>query len=377
MDISIDSRTIQSGQYFVPVKGERFDGRDFIDEVISKGGIVLDQPLDLLAKTYRKKLKATVIGITGSAGKTTAKELLNCVLSQRFCVHKTQANQNNEIGVSLTILGATFQTEILLVECGLRRPGDMAYLSQILRPDMVVITNIGVSHLAFFDSQRDLATEKAALLRSKLTWQISERACFLNSRTPFYSVLTKRAARTGFSVFPFQGESKLEELFNLCYVVGRRFDLTDHDIKTGLMKYQALSQRLKRYDLGFLTLIDDSYNANPDAMACAFEQVASYSGRKIFVLGEMLELGCESHRFHQEVIELALSYAPAAIFTIGDGFSSFTDSGQCIYHFETQERLWDLLVRELKQEDVVLVKGSRALGLEAMVKRIEDYVATM
>jgi len=143
--VSIDSCTIEPGDVFIPVKGQRFDGRQFIDEVLKKGGRVLDVDLCDYARNYRKKLRAKVIGIVGSAGKTTVKDMLAQALSSVGSVVKTAQNQNNEIGVSLTLLAADAKTDIVLVEMGMRQPGDLNELARIVQPDMVVFTGVGYS----------------------------------------------------------------------------------------------------------------------------------------------------------------------------------------------------------------------------------------
>jgi UDP-N-acetylmuramyl pentapeptide synthase len=143
----------------------------FIEDVIKKGGKVLNVDLFEYAKSYRKKLNCKVIAITGSAGKTTAKDMISSVLSQHYSVTKTHENQNNEFGVPLTLLSADAKTDFLVVEMGMRKKGDIAFLTKIVQPDVVIITNIGLTHIEFFKNQRQLCLGKAEIFRNALAWQ--------------------------------------------------------------------------------------------------------------------------------------------------------------------------------------------------------------
>ena len=163
VNYSIDTRTLEPGDIFIPIKGPRFDGRDFIDDAIKKGARVLDVDLAKFATNYRKKLKCYVIGVTGSAGKTTVKDLLTAILSQKYNVVSTSQNQNNEIGVPLTLLKADHQTDILIVEMAMRNLGDMTYLTKMVRPTHTVITNIGLSHIELLKTQRNVAKAKSEI----------------------------------------------------------------------------------------------------------------------------------------------------------------------------------------------------------------------
>ena len=168
MKVSIDSRNVSAGDYFIPVKGKNFDGRDFVNEAISKGATLLDVNLFEYAKKYRKKLSCKVIGIVGSAGKTTVKDMLFSVLKRRYNVVKTQENQNNEFGVALTLLSADSDTDILLVEMGMRKKNDLTYLARLVQPDYIVFTGVGKSHIGLHKSFKDLAKAKAEIFRKPL-----------------------------------------------------------------------------------------------------------------------------------------------------------------------------------------------------------------
>ena len=190
MKVSIDSRHVEPGDYFIPVKGPNFDGRNFIQDALDKGARLLDVDLWSYAKKYRKKLTSAVIAVTGSPGKTTVKELLSSLLSQRFDAVKTHHNEDNDIGVPLTIIKADALTEILIVEMGIRHAGEMAKLAQLVRPTHVITTGIGLSHIALLGSQKGIAHEKSEIFRPALRWESSSRNAYLNFNSPFYTLLT-------------------------------------------------------------------------------------------------------------------------------------------------------------------------------------------
>lgn len=372
MKISIDSRTIQKGDIFIPVKGPNFDGHDFIEDVIKKGGKVLNVDLFEYAKSYRKKLNCKVIAITGSAGKTTAKDMISSVLSQRYSVTKTHENQNNEFGVPLTLLSADAKTDFLVVEMGMRKKGDIAFLTKIVQPDVVIITNIGLTHIEFFKNQRQLCLGKAEIFRKALAWQTKKRSCFINFNTPYHDVLVQKATKTGYSIFPFKGEDKLAENINLCYTVAKHFDMDEKAINNGIKAFQTSSNRLKLMSTRVIELIDDSYNSNPAAVDYALSYLKKFKGRKIAVLGSMLELGIFSKKEHQNVKDVAIQHQVDLLLTIGEEFKGLSSKDLAILHFEDKQSLHTYLKLECKQGDIVLVKGSRGLKMEETVEFLQS-----
>ena len=178
--ISIDTRTLKQGDIFIPVKGQKYDGRQFINEALKKGATVLDVNLENYAKKYRKMLKCPVIAITGSAGKTTIKDMLTAIFKSKLEVVSTYENQNNEIGAPLTLVQADDRTEMVLIECGMRKKGDLKRLARTICPTHVIFTNIGLSHRQYFNSQKEIALGKAALLQKPLKWQHQKRSACVN-----------------------------------------------------------------------------------------------------------------------------------------------------------------------------------------------------
>lgn len=370
--ISIDSRTLVPGDIFIPVKGATHDGHAFIPEAIKKGAQILDVDIPSYAKRYRRKLRCQVIGITGSAGKTTCKDLLYSVLSQRYTVIKTQENQNNELGAPLTVLRADDTTDILIVEMGMRGRGQIRQLSQIVRPSHAVITNIGLSHIELLGTQRRIALAKSELFLHPISWETKSRYAFLNHKTAYYDLLVQKASQRGFHVLPFGGEDRPEQNISLCFTVGRHFGLSDEQIQTGISQYQGSAHRMVRHVCKEVLLIDDSYNANPDGVAYALESFKRYSGRKILVLGEMRELGTYSKKAHDAVIPQAIEAGVSLIFCMGAETAHLMSEDISITHFDSLDQLNHALFQEIKSGDVILVKGSRGVRLETTVAYLKE-----
>ncbi len=367
MTISIDSRTLKPGDTFIPVIGKTHDGRDFIPEAIAKGAHVLDVNLTDYARDYRKKLKCAVIAITGSAGKTTFKDMLYYALSAKFKVVRTHQNQNNEVGVPLTILNADHTTDILLVEMGLRNRGDLSALVPVVRPTHVVITNVGHAHIANLGSRAAIARAKSKLFRKPVQSETGRRIAFINFSSHHHRFLSGKAMRCGYAVVPFEGASASEQNFNGVVAIAKQFGLSDSEIRAGLAQYQPSAHRMVNHAIGNITLLDDSYNANPEAMIYAFHHLNRFKGRKGLVLGEMAELGDFALDEHQRVLDEVAKLDISWVMTLGPMWGKVKDNGVSITRFYTVESLIDQLKCELKPHDVVLVKGSRSTQMERVV----------
>ncbi len=368
MDICIDSRKIKPGQLFIPVKGPNFDGRDYIKDALQKGAQILDVDLETYAKKYRKKLKCQVIGITGSAGKTTAKDMLYYVLSQKFNVIRTEQNQNNEVGVPLTILKADSTTDILIVEMGMRKRGEIAHLTRMARPTHTIITSIGKTHIELLKTQRNIALAKSEIFQHPLKWEPKNRVAFVNFNTPYYALLKTKAETHGFKLLPFKGSTKIDQTINLCYTVGRQFGLSDAEIEQGLKQYRPSEHRMTIYKRASVTIIDDSYNANPDGVIYAMQHIKRIKGRKMVILGDMFELGDKAVKLHQDLIPEAIENEVSCIFTLGPLSSQIQSDEISIMNYLDKQKLHHDLLQEIKPGDVLLVKGSRGMKMEETVQ---------
>lgn len=443
-DLTIDSRTATPGCIFVALPGEHVDGHHFLeaalasgarvflvtrqDEVISafaekaavEGGAVIlvgdgVEALHDLAAWHRSRLQATVIGVTGSNGKTTTKDFLSAVLSTTKRVVATEGNRNNELGLPLTILTASVTTDVLVLEMGMRGLGQIARLAATAKPDLGLVTNVGTSHIELLGTQDAVATAKAELVRAipadgavflngddgysevmaadsaapVITYGLSER-CEIratdieldrDSRASFTLVAPQGSGRVG---LPIPGRHNVYNALAAAAVAlheGVSFD----QIASGLESASVSGMRMQ-----FLTtpddvsILNDAYNANPTSMKAAIETLASMSvtGKRIAVLGDMGELGSLSELAHFQVGEAVAHSAIDTLITVGpravriaDGARAAGMPANAVSTYATVAELLPRVSADLAPGDTVLVKASRVMGLEAVVEGIVSPVA--
>ena len=339
----LDSRAVKPGDTFVAVKGEKVDGRDFIDQARAKGAadvIVGQEELWARAKEYRQTLKAKVVGVTGSAGKTTTKEFLKTFLG----CYGTEGNFNNHLGLPLTILNAPEDGRFLVVELGTNHPGEIAALCDIAEPDVGVISSIGTAHLEFFKTQAGIAEEKGTLFARSKDFNAAPRSCNrldilrAKSKVP----LVETSVDCGLEC-PVPGEHNRSNMA-LAYEVARRLGVGREECAARLENFRLPGARWRKVQAGDVTFIDDSYNANPDSMKAAID---AFEGG-VVVLGDMGELGADSARLHREVLDYAYAKGKQVI-TVGKQFARAA------------------IERSGAKE--VLIKGSHAMNLTSLTER--------
>ena len=429
--VSIDSRDIKKNTLFFAIKGEKFDGHNFIKEAIKKGAstVVINKnqvkkfsTLDIpvvavedttialgdLAKTWRNKLDAKVIGITGSNGKTSTKEMIAALLQEKYKIEKTVYNNNNHIGVPLTIFSADGKCEALVLEQGTNHFGEIEYTAKISQPDFALITNIGESHIEFLKNRKGVYKEKAALFDAA---EAHGGLIFVNTDDPILKKETKKYSnritfgfkgspdikgkiegytkdgRTRISVsskkmslkveLPVYGLSGAKNFLASCAVVIYA-GLNKKEILSGAAKLKPANKRMQVKTFASSILIDDTYNASPDSMKSAFETVRriTFYGKKILVLGDMFELGKDSNRMHAELAGFIPDSINYTVLTYGKFMRSLADKlkngKRFVKHFSNKEKL-DAYINEMDfDKAVILVKGSRGMKMEEFVKKIED-----
>jgi len=425
--VSTDSRTVTPGVLFVALKGESFDGHDFVAQAFSRGagaalvaGEVPARPgeapgpqivvpdtliaLGALAKAHRETQEVSVIAVTGSTGKTTTKEMIACILSQGWSAAKTPGNFNNEIGVPLALLSLEASHRAAVVELAMRGRGQIAYLAHMVRPQIGVITNIGVSHMELLGSREAIAETKAELLAALS----ADGVAVLNADNEFFPFLKERSP--GRVVSFGQGEAadvrvadvKLDEEGQVTArlrgwwgeqhielrAAGRHQALNaaaaaaaamvagaDPDwIAPGLAAFETADMRgqIVKAPGGF-TVINDCYNAAPDSMRVALELLADLPGRRKWaVLGDMKELGAMTEDWHREVGAIAASSGIAGLVTVGElgrlMAMGARQAGLTEVEATADNTAAGAAIRaRLKPGDVVLVKGSRAMEMEGIV----------
>ena len=423
--VSTDSRTLKPGELFVALRGENFDGHNFIESAAKAGatGAIVEstwnrkisnnfaliqtkdtlQAYQQLAANYRKSLALKVVAITGSNGKTSTKDFTAAVLARRFRVTKTEGNFNNHVGLPRTILEATSRDEIGVWEIGMNHPGEIAALAKLAAPDVAIITNIGVAHIEFMGSREKIAEEKGALAEAVST----QGTVILNADDPFTGSVASRArgklilagstagnirageisqsgTGTDFTILegahrcraqlPVPGLHMVQNAL-LAVAAGRAFGLSLEDCAAGLIAAPLTKARLQIKDVGGVQFLDDSYNANPDSMKAALHTLVELDadGKRIAVLGEMRELGEESERGHREVGETAAALKIDQLIAIGDAATAIADGARHAGLRKTTvvnstSEAADLLREIAAPGDLILIKGSRASRTEEVIE---------
>jgi UDP-N-acetylmuramoyl-tripeptide--D-alanyl-D-alanine ligase len=424
--ISTDSRTLKRGELFVALRGENFDGHNFVESVAEAGaaGAIVEsnwngkvpenfalirtkdtlEAYQKLAANYRKSLSLKVVAITGSNGKTSTKDFAAAVLAHRFRVTKTEGNFNNYVGLPRTILEATAQNEVAVWEIGMNHPGEVAVLSKVAAPDVAIITNIGVAHIEFMGSREAIAREKGALAEAVGP----KGTVILNADDPFTNSLAARTrakvilagitegtirgseisqsgSGTDFTILegahrcraqlPVPGLHMVQNAL-LGVAAGRVFDLSLEECAAGLAAAPLTKARLQIKEIHGVQFIDDSYNANPDSMKAALRTLMELDtdGKRIAVLGEMRELGSESDHGHREVGETAAIFQVDQLIAIGEMGEVIAQAARAAGLEKTSSvrstsEAAELLGEIAEPGDLVLVKGSRAVRTEQVIEQ--------
>jgi UDP-N-acetylmuramoyl-tripeptide--D-alanyl-D-alanine ligase len=429
-NVSMDSRNLAKNSLFIAIKGDKFDGHNFICEAINAGAsaIIIDEAnaskfkdfkipvvtvkdttaaLGDLAKVWRSKLNTKIIAITGSAGKTTTKEILASILSQKFTVNKTIANNNNHIGVPITLLSTTNESDFLILELGTNHFGEIAYTANIAQPDYAIITNIGNSHLAYLKNKKGVLSEKIALFEttaarngiifinnddiyiSKTMLDYPKRITFgfesisdLKGVIKSFNEEGKPVIEITYKDLKFQqqlnqyGEQSAKN-YLAAAAVALRLGMNKKDISVGISKFKPIDKRLNIKIFKKFILIDDTYNANPESMRHAIELMPKIKGykKKIAVLGDMFELGEDSAKLHSELGRIIKRNKIDLIVTIGELMKNLDSEliklkVDCI-HFDNRKDIAEYLKAFKLHGYVVLVKGSRGMQMEEFSKIIE------
>ncbi len=409
--VSTDTRKIEPGCIFFALKGERFDGNRFAEEALAQGAhwAVVDDPacatdnryilvenvlktLQALARFHRDQMTIPVIGLTGSNGKTTSKELVHAVLAKKFNTFATKGNLNNHIGVPLSILAITSPVELAVIEMGANRVGDIAELCAIANPTHGFITNIGKAHIGTFGGFNNIVRGKSELYMHLIN---HHGTVFINSQNPILFNMAKRFSNPVF--YPQKGDYFHCELLNadpyvvvrtenginvqtkligaynfeniaVALCIGKFFGVEASLAAQAVADYEPANMRSQVVKQGTNTIILDAYNANPTSMAAAIENmVLIKADRKVLILGDMYELEEEAEREHRALGKLIRDFGFTDVLLCGSLMQAAAEEFSKAKHFSTKEELLNYLKQNPISNATVLVKASRGVGLEAVM----------
>lgn len=433
--IVTDNRKVEVGGMFVAIKGNRVDGHDFIESAFDSGAICvmsekkldIDKPYILvesslvavkkIAEFYRENLDVKVVGVTGSVGKTSTKEMIYSVLSTKYNALKTEGNFNNELGLPLTVFRIRDEHEIAVLEMGISDFGEMSRLSKIAKPDVGVITNIGPCHLENLKDLKGVLKAKTEMLeyikdggsiilngndnelknavkKEGLKYEYFYVDECSDSGKLVYADLVESVGIKGIKCRLHYGDEEIDvfihipgkhmiynALAGLC--VGKKFGLTNEEIKTGIENVRPVTGRNNIFETDDLTVIDDCYNANPVSMKASIDVLDYAIGRKVAILGDMFELGANENELHKDigsylaksntdVIVLCGNLMKNAYIELIEEKNKDLCKDKIIYYFDKISDFYTELDRILKEEDTVLVKASHGMNFVKIIDILKE-----
>ena len=427
--VETDSRAVHPGDLFVALRGERTDGHRFVSGALETGaaGCLVEEPPQTLrpdrfyllvedtltavgrvAKAYQAKFPIPVIAITGSVGKTTTKDMVASVLSQRFRVLKTEGNFNNELGLPLTLFRLTRQHEMCVLEMGMNHFGEIAYLTEIVSPHVAVITNIGDAHIENLGGREGILQAKSEIFQTMgpedlavlngddpLLRPLAEELptqtvlCGADHQPPYEALeihsqgakglqLTVKTPHATFPVtVPAPGEHMIYPVLMAC-AIGERFGLTPEQMQAGVASFVPTKMRMNVLHQGDLTILDDGYNANPQSMKAALEILSQTEGTyRAAVLGDMFELGELGPELHRSMGEWAASLGNIdGLLAVGDLAWNIYDAArengmEGVFYAKDRATAKALLPNFIRPGGVILVKASRGMAFEEITREIQ------
>lgn len=429
-EVTTDSRKGEQGSLFVALKGERFDGNDFAHEFLKKGDAVIverqvDKPngktvilvddtkkalLDL-AKHYRKKFDIPFVGVTGSVGKTSTKDMIASVLSQRFNTLKTQGNYNNEIGLPLTMFNLTDENEIAVIEMGMNNFKEISRLTAVARPSVAVITNIGTAHIGNLGSQQNILKAKLEILEKLepngiVVLNADDKILYsLKSKLPhsviYYGIDNLKADVIAKEIVLGNDKSKFKVEINgepcsfeineigqhhiynalAAIIIGLYYKMNPSEIITGVSKFVTGSMRQSIVKHGDITIIDDCYNASASSMESALKVLSQLGGanRTIAVLGDILEQGDYTEKEHRYVGGSVAEFEINKLVTVGEGAKYIAEEASLrgiadVVSFDNNSQAAQYLSDVVKPKDTVLFKASRGMHFEEISEKLKSTI---
>ena len=411
--LTIDSRKVMKNDIFIPIIGTKYDGHRFIDSSFKNGAIACFseksnyakniintssniKAIELLAKSWGKITKSKIIGITGSNGKTTTKDLLFHILSKKFKCSKTSGNYNSKIGLPLAFLNSKKNDEFCILEYGANKPNEIEYLCKLIKPDLGLITNISNAHIGNFPSIDEIIKTKSAIYKNLSNSDIA----FVNNDDKNIKKIKLKSKKI---TFGFKNPSNIlgeiknqriikinnkdtilipKSLFHIkenllsVYTIANHLNINIDDINEALNSFVLPQGRGRKIMLDEYQIIDDSYNANPKSVKLAierFESETSIGGKKIFIFGDMLELGESTKKEHEAIGEILNKSKIDIIMTLGifskNTFDEITNNKIHKKHYYSINELKNDFFNTVNKNDIVYLKGSRSMKLEQIYKK--------
>ena len=402
--ISTDTRTIQKGDFYLPLKGASFDGEKFIDQAIEKGAVgafctgekgtlkvkdTLEAYLKL-ANYRRKILDFMVVAITGSSGKTTTKEIVASTLSQSFKTFKTPLNHNNEIGFCQTIFETPDDTEVLVLEMGMRGLREIELLSKYSEPDITIISNVGTAHIGRLGSRENIAKAKCEIVKYQRgnvfiahDDELIKNTVEFNGEQIYYSIDDVKIIEKSENYSKFEYLNTIYELnvggdYNIENALsaincGLKLGMEVRDIQLGLKNYKSIEKRWESVNAGGYEIINDSYNANPESMKAFVNTVFELYKDYVLILGDMGELGENENYYHQEVGNYINNHKfldeNTIVITVGNLSKNITEQiNNCkSLNFENIELAVKYIEENISKDKKLFLKASRSMKFEGFI----------
>jgi UDP-N-acetylmuramoyl-tripeptide--D-alanyl-D-alanine ligase len=428
--VSTDSRTTKAGDCFIAILGDNFDGHDFVTDALAKGAACAIASKDIgqeeyagkyvlkvkdtvkalgeLAREYRRRAGYKVVAITGSAGKTSTRQIIYHVLSKHFNVHQSPKSFNNQIGVPLTLLGSGLDVQIVIAELGSNHPGEISYLTRIAEPDIAVVTNVHPAHLEGFGDVQTIIQEKSSIaegLKSDGVFIINgdfdqlvdtcrakglsfttfgkSDGCDYQADNIYPDGTASRFTIDGTEVYlPLAGSGNVENAL-AAWTVCNQFGLNIGDFAEALQTLPPVSMRAEIQNIGTLTVLNDCYNANPASMKNALDILAQIDQtgrrRRVFICGDMAELGPQTGQLHAELGKYIIQAGVQLLLTVGKlaeitatSVKAISSDNMQIKCYEDAVSISNNLHKYIKDYDIILIKGSRVAKLETVVEKLKE-----
>ena len=425
--VCVDSRQVSLGSMFVAMKGERVDGHDYMEKAAQAGAsciiseqermvdgccvIVVDNSLKALqmaARGYRKSMNFHCVGVTGSVGKTTTKEFLYAVLNAKYPTLKTRGNLNSDSGMPLMAFELTEEHRAAVFEMGMNHKGEIAAITKVARPDLAVITNIGVSHIEHLGSRHNILYAKLEIERGlakngvmilngddELLRSIEGK---LAHKTVYFAIDNPKALYRAANICQGEGFTEFDAITPVgtcraridtvgrhnvlnamaAITVGLYSGISLADSVAALRNFEQAAMRQNIYEYNGITVHEDCYNASPDSMKAAFATLSDHKGRRVAVIADMLELGKFSQKMHETVGEYAakgcdvlITYGPDSVY-YRQAAAACGMAESCIYAAQDAQQAGQILMQVIRKGDAVLFKGSRGLHTEKVLEILKE-----